>query len=74
MRPPKLTLSMTLPLRTGNVCVVSHCLHVGPVLTSFIFDVLLRFKCNKVALVGDIEKAFLNIEIDAKDRDCLRFL
>ena len=39
-----------------------------------IFDVLLRFRSNPVALVGDIEKAFLNIEIHPQDRDCLRFL
>eukprot|EP00794_Sanderia_malayensis_P016738 gene16738-biopygen14130 len=32
------------------------------------------FQEGKVALVGDIEKAFLNIEIDSADRDCLRFL
>ena len=29
---------------------------------------------NPVALVGDIEKAFLNIEIHPQDQDCLRFL
>eukprot|EP00795_Rhopilema_esculentum_P015943 gene15943-biopygen5330 len=28
----------------------------------------------RVALVGDIAKASLNIEVNAKDRDCLRFL
>ncbi|KAK3700757.1 hypothetical protein QZH41_010939, partial [Actinostola sp. cb2023] len=29
---------------------------------------------SRVALVGDIEKAFLNIEVDEVDRDVLRFL
>eukprot|EP00794_Sanderia_malayensis_P017909 gene17909-biopygen12897 len=53
---------------------LNDCLHVGPALTPLIFDVLLRFRTNPVALVGDIEKAFLNIEIHPKDRDCLRFL
>ncbi len=42
---------------------LNDCLHVGPALTPLIFDVLLRFRCNSVDLVGDIEKAFLNIEI-----------
>lgn len=53
---------------------LNYCLHVGPSLTPMIFDVLLRFRANQVALVGDIEKAFLNIEIHPEDRDCLRFL
>ena len=53
---------------------LNDCLHKGPSLTPLIFDVLLRFRIYPVALVGDIEKAFLNIEIHPKDRDSLRFL
>ena len=53
---------------------LNDCLHVGPSLTPMILDVLLRFRANPVELVGDIEKAFLNIEIHPEDRDCLRFL
>ena len=37
-------------------------------------DILLRFREQPVVLVGDIEKAFLNIEVHEGDRDCLRFL
>ena len=43
-------------------------------ISPLIFDILLRFRENRVELVGDIEKAFLNIEVDSSDRDCLRFL
>ena len=53
---------------------LNDCLHAGPSLTPFLFDILLRFREYRVALVGDIEKAFLNIEINPVDRDCLRFL
>ena len=53
---------------------LNSCLHVGPPMTPMIFDVLLRFRANHVALVGDIEKAFLKIEIHPEDRDSLRFL
>ena len=47
---------------------------MGPSLTTLIFDILLRFRNYKVPLIGDIQKAFLNIEINPSDRDCLRFL
>ena len=53
---------------------LNDCLHVGPALTPLMFDILLRFRENRIALIGDIEKAFLNIEICPTDRDCLRFL
>ena len=53
---------------------LNDCLHVGPPMTPLILDLLLRFREYSVALTGDIEKAFLNIEIDEKDRDYLRFL
>ena len=35
---------------------LNDCLHVGPSLAPFLFDILLRFRDNRVALVGDIEK------------------
>ena len=57
-----------------NGTSLNDCLHIGPPLTPLIHEILLRFRANKVALIADIEKAFLNIEIDANDRDCLRFL
>ena len=53
---------------------LNDCLHVGPSLNPLLFDILLRFRENRVVLVGDIEKAFLNVGVDKKDRDCLRFL
>ena len=53
---------------------LNDCLHVGPSLTPMLFEILIRFREHNVALVGDIEKAFLNVEIDPTDRDSLRFL
>ena len=53
---------------------LNDCLHPGPNLAPLIFDILLRFQMNKVAMIGDIEKAFLNISIDPAQRDLLRFL
>ena len=59
---------------TRNGTSLNDCLHVGPPLTPLLFNILLRFRHNKVCLIGDIEKAFLNIGINEVDRDCLRFL
>ena len=53
---------------------LNDCLHVGPALNPLMFDILIRFREHPVVLVGDIEKAFLNIEVHRRDRDCPRFL
>ena len=53
---------------------LNDCLHAGPSLTPLIFDILLRFRVHPIAIVADIEKAFLNIAIAPKHRDVLRFL
>ena len=52
----------------------NDCLHVGPPLTPLLYDILLRFRKKRMGIVADIKKVFLNIEVDEKDRDCLRFL
>ena len=39
-----------------------------------LIDVMLRHKMYPVALVGDVWKAFHEIEVAVEDRDCLRFL
>ena len=53
---------------------LNHCLHIGPFLNPLLFDILLRFRVHEVALTADIEKAFLNIEIDPEHRNFVRFL
>ncbi|XP_068704703.1 uncharacterized protein [Montipora foliosa] len=53
---------------------LNDCLHIGPSLNPLLFDILLRFRVHEVALTADIEKAFLNIEIDPEHRDFVRFL
>ena len=53
---------------------LNDCLHVGPPMSPLLYDILLRFREKRIAVVGDIEKAFLNIAVEEKDRDSLRFL
>ena len=53
---------------------LNDCLHVGPKLNTKIFDILLRFRVHRIAIIADIEKAFLMISVAPKDRDVLRFV
>ena len=58
--------------KASNVAL-NDCLHTGPSLNPLLFDILLRFRKQRVALVADIEKAFLDIEVHERDRDSFRF-
>ncbi len=53
---------------------LNDCLYVGPSLLPLLFDILLRFRLYRIALVADIEKAFLNIGISEEEKNFLRFL
>ncbi len=50
---------------------LNDCIHAGSALPPLLMD---RFRCVKIALVADIEKAFLMIAVDENDWDALRFL
>ena len=47
---------------------LNDCLYTGPKFNHKIFDILIRFR---VALMADIEKAFLIISMQSSDRDVL---
>ena len=49
-------------------------LHKGPVMLQDLTGILLRFRLNRIALVSDIEKAFLQISLTEESRDETRFL
>ena len=53
---------------------LNNCLYTGPKFDQRIMDILQRFRTYKVALVADIEKAFLMVSMSEGDRDILRFL
>ena len=53
---------------------LNDCLYAGPKFGQSIFDIFVRFRFQRVALIGDIEKAFLMVSVRERDRDSLRFL
>ena len=53
---------------------LNDCLEKGENLVPLIFDVLMRCRAYKVALIGDIKEAFLNVGVKEEYRDFLRFL
>ena len=55
-------------------CSLNECLDPGPSLTTKLFDILLRFRANNIAIVSDVEKAFLQIDLHNSQRDLVRFL
>ena len=58
----------------SQVPSLNDCLEVGPSPQPMIFDILLRNRLNFLCITGDIQKAFLQIKVDPKDRDALRLL
>ena len=59
---------------TSTPFSLNNCLMTGPNLIPKLFNILVKFRWNIVAVTADIEKAFLMIGICPSDRDMLRFL
>ena len=49
-------------------------LYTGPCLNPDLYKLLLQFRLYPIAITADIEKAYLQIDIEKQDRDYLRFL
>ena len=53
---------------------LNECLYRGPVLLNDLCGLLMRFRLNQIAIVADIEKAFLQIGLQPSQRDVTRFI
>ena len=53
---------------------LNQCLYRGPIMLPDLAGILLRFRLQPIALTGDIEKAFLMLDLQVQDRDVTRFI
>ena len=53
---------------------INDCMYRGPPLQLLMWDILIRARMSTDILLGDIEKAFLQVGIKEEDRDAFRFL
>ena len=53
---------------------LNECLYRGPILLEDMCSLLFRFRTNKIAILADIEKAFLQVGLQQGERDVTRFL
>ena len=53
---------------------LNECLHPGPSLSTALYDTLIKFRENNIAIIADIEKAFLQISLHPEHRDFVRFI
>jgi hypothetical protein len=59
--------------KKGNKSI-NECLYRGPVILEDLCGLIMRFRLKKIAIVSDIEKAFLQVGLQTLDRDVTRFL
>ena len=57
-----------------NNVSLNECLDPGPSLLPKIFDLLVRNRCFKFALIGDVKSAYMNMRVQEEFRDLLRFM
>ena len=53
---------------------LNECLYRGLVMLPDLPGLLLRFRLSPIGIISDIEKAFLSISLQTRDRDVTRFL
>ena len=72
-KPGKIRVVFDCSARYKGVCLNDHLLP-GPDITNSLIGVLLRFRREPIAIQGDVQSMFHQVQIPTSDRDLLRFL
>ena len=70
----KLRVVFDASCSSNNGKSLNDCLMVGPKLQPDLLDILIRFRCHKVAFIADIQKMYSQVKLNYEDRDYHRFL
>ncbi len=71
---PVLDGAARVALSSGDRKGLNDCVHVGPKVINDLCVVLLRFRANPIAIGGDVQEMFLQIQMEEQDRQYHRFL
>ncbi|GFY36056.1 integrase catalytic domain-containing protein [Trichonephila clavipes] len=63
----KLRVVFDASAKTDSNLSLNDILHTGPKLQNALFNILLKFRCHRIALTGDIEKMFRQILVNEDD-------
>jgi len=72
-KPDKIRVVFDCSMKANGYCLNQELLQ-GPDLTNQLMGVLLRFREEPIAVMGDIEAMFCQVRVPDDQRDCLRFL
>lgn len=72
-KPGKLRLVFDFAAKVNGTCLNNYLL-TGPDLYNSLWGIMLRFRENKIVIIGDIKDMFLRVKIRQQDQHVLRFL
>ena len=70
----KLRIVFDASAKCKDTISLNDVLHKGPSLSAKLYSLLLKFRVHPIVLTANIEKAYLQININEEHRDYLRFL